>query len=67
MRAVLRSFLLLGLIVAVQGCGNPAPEIPKDTVAYDSARDGVPQAIGPGGAGGLKKGGGGTGATKKNP
>jgi len=59
MRAVLRSAMLLGLLVAVQGCGNPAPEVPRDTVAYDKARDGEPKAIGPGaGGGGLKKGGG---------
>ena len=59
MRVVLRSALLLGLLGAVYGCGNPAPEIPKDTVAYDKARDGEPKAIGPGGGpGGLKKGGG---------
>jgi hypothetical protein len=60
MRAVLLSALLLGFVGFLSGCGNPAPEIPKDTVAYDKARDGEPKAIGPGGAGGggLKKGGG---------
>jgi len=56
--------MLLGLLVAVQGCGNPAPEVPRDTVAYDKARDGEPKAIGPGG-GGLMKKGGGAAATKK--
>jgi len=60
MRAVLLSALLLGFLGMVSGCGSPSPEIPKDTVAYDKARDGEPKAIGPGGGagGGLKKGGG---------
>jgi hypothetical protein len=60
MRAVLLGAVLLGFVMVFSGCGNPAPEIPKDTVAYDKARDGEPKAIGPGGAGagGLRKGSG---------
>jgi len=67
MRVMLRSAVLLGFVVALSGCGNPSPEIPKDTVAYDKARDGDPKVIGPGGkeAGGLKKGGAGAPAATK--
>jgi hypothetical protein len=65
MRAVLRSVVLLGFAVVFSGCGNPAPEIPKDTVAYDKARDGEPKAIGPGGGGaGAPRKGGGAAPTK---
>jgi hypothetical protein len=66
MRVMLQSAVLLGFVVALSGCGNPSPEIPKDTVAYDKARDGDPKVIGPGGkeAGAPRKGGGAPAATK---
>jgi len=46
MRFVVLSVLLIGFTVCASGCGSNTVEIPKDTVAYDSARDGVPNAVG---------------------
>jgi hypothetical protein len=60
--------LALGLTALLAGCtSKPGAEIPKETVAFDNARDGTAseKLIGPGGGGGAGKGkgkGGGAGA-----
>jgi hypothetical protein len=65
MRAVLLSVVVLGGMLTVSGCSSSTPEIPRDTIAYDKARDGEPQAVGPGGKGAPGKGGKGAAAPSK--
>jgi len=46
MRFVVLSVLLIGFTVCASGCGSNTVEIPRDTVAWDSARDGAPMGVG---------------------